>query len=209
MKLEVGKSYRSRGGDVFGPVYRCDATMMFGSGRYPFRVSGKNLSWSEDGRYNLEFDRHQLDLIEEVGTAQPAASADGSPPALKLTLTTDSEARKSIMLVAACQDYIPAAMVKFAEHAKAGNDKHNKGQPIHHARWKSTDHEECIARHLMDMRDIRAYIRRNGATPEAVKALISEATAEFWRAGVLLQELCEQYEGAPLAPGARLEGEPL
>lgn len=130
-------------------------------------------------------------------------------PPLKLTLTTDSEARKGIMLVSACQDYIPAALVKFAEHAKAGNDKHNKGQPIHHARWKSTDHEECLARHLMDMRDIRAYIRRNGATPEAVKALISEATAEFWRSGVLLQELCEQYEGAPLAPAARLEGEPL
>jgi hypothetical protein len=36
--------------------------------------------------------------------------------------------------------------------------------------------------------------------------LLDEATAEFWRAGVFLQELCEKFEGAPLAPAARLPG---
>lgn len=140
----------------------------------------------------------------------PLSSCVSSPvQTMKLTLPTDSEERKQIQLLAAFLNYIPAAARKFAEHSKAGNDKHNKGQPVHHARWKSTDHEECMLRHLMDIQDIRAYIRRNGATPQAVKMLLSEAAAEFWRAGVFLQQLCEEYEGAPVAPGARLQGDPI
>lgn len=130
---------------------------------------------------------------------------------IKLTLGTDSEARKRVQLVAAFLRYIPAAAVRFALHSKAGNDKHNPGEPIHHARGKSSDHEECIMRHLVDMQDIRAFMERNKSAgrewlpgDEIVQMLLSEATAEFWRAGIFLQELCEQYEGAPLAPGARL-----
>lgn len=130
---------------------------------------------------------------------------------IKLTLGTDSEARKRVQLVAAFLRYIPAAAARFALHSKAGNDKHNPGEPIHHARGKSSDHEECIMRHLVDMQDIRAFMERNKPAgrewlpgDEIVQMLLSEATAEFWRAGIFLQELCEQYEGAPLAPGARL-----
>jgi hypothetical protein len=137
--------------------------------------------------------------------AQVAAAL---PPKRALTLPVDSEARKNIQLLAGFLNYIPAAAVKFAEHAKAGNDKHNKGEPLHHARWKSTDHEECLIRHLVDIQDYKAHLAR-GTLPseEAIKALISEATAEFWRSGVFLQELCEKYEGAPLAPAARVQEE--
>lgn len=128
---------------------------------------------------------------------------------IKLTLGTDSGARKNIQLVAACLRYIPAALAQFALHSKAGNDKHNPGQPIHHARGKSMDHEECILRHLVDLQDIRAFMERNQPPgrawlpdDELVRMLIEEARAEFWRAGIFLQELCETYLGAPLAPGA-------
>jgi hypothetical protein len=123
---------------------------------------------------------------------------------IKLTLGHDSAARKRVQLLAAFLRYVPAAAARFALHSQAGNDKHNPGEPVHHARGKSSDHEECILRHLVDMQDIRAYMERNGEGPEAVRMLLDEATAEFWRAGVFLQELCEKYEGAPLAPGARL-----
>lgn len=123
---------------------------------------------------------------------------------IKLTLGDDSEARKRVQLVAAFLRYIPAAAARFALHSKAGNDKHNPGEPVHHARGKSSDHEECVLRHLVDMQDIGAYIERNGPTAEAIKMLLDEVTAEFWRTGILLQELCEKYEGAPLAPAARL-----
>lgn len=124
---------------------------------------------------------------------------------MKYTLPRDSEARKEIRLLAAFLNYIPAAAVKFAQHSLANNEKHNPGEPVHHARGKSGDHEECLLRHLMDLQDIKAAMERSPVVdPELVKLLISEATAEFWRSGVFLQELCEKYEGAPLAPGARL-----
>jgi hypothetical protein len=81
---------------------------------------------------------------------------------IKLTLGNDSDARKRVQLLAAFLRYIPAAAVRFALHSLAGNDKHNPGEPVHHARGKSGDHEECILRHLVDLQDIRAYIERNG-----------------------------------------------
>jgi hypothetical protein len=31
-----------------------------------------------------------------------------------------------------------------------GNEQHNPGQPLHWAKGKSTDHEDCILRHLTD-----------------------------------------------------------
>jgi hypothetical protein len=34
--------------------------------------------------------------------------------------------------------------------SKAGNDKHNPGEPLHWAREKSTDHADCIGRHLIE-----------------------------------------------------------
>lgn len=122
---------------------------------------------------------------------------------MKFTLPTDSARRKDVQLVAAFLNYLPAAAVRFALHSKAGNDKHNPGEAIHHARGKSSDHAECIMRHLMDMQDIEARMRRVEDGTSA-QLLLDEATALFWRAGIQLQELCERYEGAPLAPGARL-----
>jgi hypothetical protein len=137
---------------------------------------------------------------------------------VKYTLPTDSNERKDVQLLAAFLRYIPAAAVRFAKHSKAGNDKHNPGEPIHHARGKSSDHQECILRHLMDLQDLDAAIMRrelafdvhqNPEDAALLEAKFYEATAMFWRAGVYLQELCEIHEGAPLAPGARLPKEPF
>jgi hypothetical protein len=120
----------------------------------------------------------------------------------------DSEERKNVPVLGACVRYFPAALAGVAKHSKAGNDKHNKGQPLHHARWKSMDHEECVQRHLIDMQDIRAFIERNPAAVEgAVPALLAEANAMCWRALALSQALHEEYAKAPRAPAARLEGE--
>jgi hypothetical protein len=46
--------------------------------------------------------------------------------------------------------YFPRAMAEVARVSKAGNDQHNPGQPLHWAREKSTDHADCIARHLLE-----------------------------------------------------------
>ena len=57
MKIEAGKYYRTRDGDVVGPMRRvdwCDATFTAG-----------DFTWNEDGSYVLGTP-YKLDLISEV-----------------------------------------------------------------------------------------------------------------------------------------------
>ena len=60
-----------------------------------------------------------------------------------------SEERKNCPVGQIIQNYWPDAFMLLAYHCKVGNDKHNPGQPLHWAREKSKDHEDCIARHLI------------------------------------------------------------
>lgn len=116
-----------------------------------------------------------------------------------LTLPSDSAARKQIPLLTGCLRYFPAALAGVARISKEGNDKHNPGEPLHHARGKSTDHGDCLLRHLVDLQDHLAA----GRYAEAV----DESAAVCWRALALSQELHEGYAGAPLAPAARVPGD--
>jgi hypothetical protein len=99
----------------------------------------------------------------------------------------------------------------MARISKLGNDKHNPGEPLHHARGKSNDHPDCIIRHAMDVADIIAHIERNYVDDpqvwyksEDAEALLDEVSQLLWRAALWSQELHEKFGGAPLAPGARL-----
>ncbi len=105
-------------------------------------------------------------------------------------LPTDSATRKLIPVWSGCVRYIPAALAAMAAWSKVANEKHNPGEPLHHARGKSMDHQDCQMRHRLDSDD-----------PNADK--LEELTCNFWRAGIELQEYAESL-GAPLAPGARL-----
>lgn len=67
-----------------------------------------------------------------------------------MTLPTDSKARKDIPLARGVLDYFPDALAAVAALSQAGNDKHNPGQPLHWSREKSSDHADCIMRHLID-----------------------------------------------------------
>lgn len=135
---------------------------------------------------------------------------------MKFSLPIDSAARKGIAVYTGCIGYFAAALAGVAAHSKAGNDKHNKGLPLHHARGKSGDHADCVVRHIMDIGDILAFIEREREfiktefgneglppSPETVKALLDEANALSWRSLALSQELHERFGGAPLAPSAR------
>jgi hypothetical protein len=125
-----------------------------------------------------------------------------------LTLPTDSKVRKEYPILSGVVRYFPAALAEVSRVSKRGNDKHNKGEPLHHARGKSMDHGDCIMRHTVDLEDLLAYADRNTmeghAAEEHVDLIIEEAAQRAWRALAALQELCEHYHGAPLAPGARL-----
>lgn len=112
------------------------------------------------------------------------------------TLPTDSAERKEYPLHSGCVRYFPAALAGVAKLSKIGNDKHNPGEEMHHARGKSTDHADCILRHMIDLDALVA----SGADKEQV---LLEASSIAWRALALSQELHERY-GSPLAPGAKL-----
>jgi hypothetical protein len=87
-------------------------------------------------------------------------------------------------------DYFPAALAAVAALSKAGNDKHNPGEEIHHARGKSSDHADCLMRHLID---------RGKEDPE--DGILHDVKVA-WRALALLQEELER-RGAPKARGAK------
>lgn len=102
-----------------------------------------------------------------------------------MALPTDSEERKSIPLCTGVLDYFAAALVEVAKVSKAGNDKHNPGQPLHWSRGKSADHADCIMRHLAD----------RGTIDPGTGVRHSAELA--WRALALLQTELEAEGAAP------------
>lgn len=66
------------------------------------------------------------------------------------TLPTDPKERKRIPITTGVLDYFPDAIAEVAKVSLAGNEQHNPGQPLHWAKEKSTDHADCIARHLIE-----------------------------------------------------------
>ena len=106
------------------------------------------------------------------------------------SLPTDAAARKAAPMAEGLLWYFPAALAEVARVSKAGNDQHNPGQPMHHARGKSTDHADCIIRHLVDAGTIDTDGQRHTAKVA-------------WRALALLQEELERAESLPLPRNAR------
>jgi hypothetical protein len=123
----------------------------------------------------------------------------------KTTLPTDSQDRKNYPLHSGCLRYFPAALAGVAKVSKLGNDKHNPGQPMHHARGKSMDHGDCILRHLTDTEDLLAAYDRQPVEDEpgciSKEQILLEVSQLAWRALAYSQELHERF-GSPLAPGA-------
>ena len=108
-------------------------------------------------------------------------------------LSTDSKERKNTPMARGVLDYFPAALAAVARVSQSGNDKHNAGQDLHHARGKSMDHADAIMRHLVD----RGTNDVEDGLPHSAKVA--------WRSLALLQEELEQTTGAPLPRGARKE----
>lgn len=71
-------------------------------------------------------------------------------PPKQMLLPSDPTERKGIPITTGVLDYFPLAIAEVAKCSKAGNDQHNPGQPLHWAKEKSTDHADCIPRHLID-----------------------------------------------------------
>lgn len=67
-----------------------------------------------------------------------------------MPLPKDPAKRKEFPIARGVLDYFPDAIAEVAHVSKVGNDQHNPGQPMHWAKEKSTDHADCIVRHLID-----------------------------------------------------------
>lgn len=127
------------------------------------------------------------------------------------SLPTDSAERKEYSLARGCYAYFPAALAGVARHSFKAGAKHTGGQLVHN-RWKSDDAEDCVERHMMDIRDLEAHKARVIMTvaqeAEFAQTIMDEANALAWRAMEVSQKIHEKYGGAPLAPAARLTPEP-
>lgn len=112
-------------------------------------------------------------------------------------LPTDSAERKQIPLASGLLDYFPAALAEVAHVSFIGNEKHNPGEPLHHARGKSMDHADCVARHLLERGTFDVF-----TLPDGREFRVRHSAYLAWRALALLQEELEAA-GAPMARGAR------
>ena len=89
-------------------------------------------------------------------------------------LPTDAKERKNTPIATGVLDYFPKALAEIARLSKVGNDQHNPGQPLHWDKTKSTDHADCIIRHLID----RGTVDSDG---------MLHSTKVAWRALALLE----------------------
>ena len=58
--------------------------------------------------------------------------------------------RKRTPIFSGVLNYFPNAIREIAKVSFAGNEQHHPGTPLHWDKNKSTDHKDCIVRHLMD-----------------------------------------------------------
>lgn len=101
---------------------------------------------------------------------------------VKFEAPGDPRGRKGAQICTGVLDYFPAALAEISRVSVAGNDQHNPGEPLRWAREKSTDHADCIVRHLIQ----RGTLDDDGI-PHTVKVA--------WRALALLQTEIEDEHG--------------
>lgn len=91
-----------------------------------------------------------------------------------MAIHSDPKARKETPIFRGVLMYFPDAIAEVARVSYVGNKQHNPGEPMHWARGKSMDQEDCLVRHLME----RGQIDSDGLRHTAKAA---------WRALALLQ----------------------
>lgn len=109
-----------------------------------------------------------------------------------LSLPTNSAVRKTYPMFSGLMAYFPSALARVSHHSFTGNEKHNPGKPLQHARNKSADHADCIVRHLLDAHEVQGEYK------------LDELAALCWRGLALLQQEAEK-QGAPVAPAATFD----
>lgn len=115
----------------------------------------------------------------EKSASLRAAAASLAASNVRSKVPCDPVTRKAIPMARGLLDYFPDALMAVAHLSMRANEQHNPGEPMHWAREKSTDHADCIVRHLIDRG--RADVDHIGHTVKVA-----------WRALALLQEELEK-----------------
>jgi hypothetical protein len=108
----------------------------------------------------------------------PIAYGEGDIELAQELATDKHEERKQTPVYSGVINYFPDAICEVAKCSRIGNDQHNKGEPLHWAREKSTDEPDALLRHLMQY----AEMDDDG---------MLHATKVAWRALALLQRTLE------------------
>ena len=125
MEIKIGQYFTYKGNDF--PTERVLCTQV----NYPY-------AWvvRSNGQEWFVFQSHLYEIEKESRYA--------------MLLPTDAQERKQIPIVSGVLDYFPLAIAEVAKCSKAGNDQHHLGEPLFWDKTKSTDHADCIGRHLID-----------------------------------------------------------
>jgi len=128
-----------------------------------------------------------------ITVAETTKTTTNEPFVLRYLSLLSSAKRKEYPIITGCLDYFPDALTMVAHVSYKGNEKHNPGQPLHHARGKSADHLDCIGRHL---------IERDQIETDDILHLANAA----WRALAELQVEMERRYNLSLPRGATAPG---
>jgi hypothetical protein len=116
-------------------------------------------------------------------------------------LSTDREERKNTPIYSGVLQYFPRAIAYVSKISKIGNDIHNPGEPLHWAKGKSQDHENCVARHLIEAgtwdESVSPPVRHSGYLAWRSLALL-ETELEAAEQGVSVEELKRMYREGEL-----------
>lgn len=179
--LKPGTVFRYTNGDFLGHEY------------YVRMHNGKLHSYHPD--MPAQFDRRadsdgrgacpDADVVVLWDPDADAAMAAAATPKVfvKPAFPTDRQERKEMPVARGVIDYFPLALLEVAKVSFKANQQHNPGEPMHWARGKSTDHADCIARHLME----RGTVDKEDGLRHAAKLA--------WRALALLQTELELAQG--------------
>ena len=148
----------------------------------------ENLDYAAIDRQRLWPASAPLTILPQPGggAVAPIAAADET----RARLATDDKTRKATPLFSGLLRYFPDALAEVAALSKAGNDKHNPGEPLHWARSKSGDELDCVLRHMAEA----GTIDTDGFYHDVKVA---------WRALANLQKLLEKERNLPISPGSR------
>ena len=108
---------------------------------------------SEQDKYLYAVDERMKEVTQnecDYFFKDPDALPEETQPEIDVVFPTSKSTRKAIPIWSGVMKYFPKTIQFLAFLSWAGNEQHNKGQPLHWARGKSMDHMDCFMRHAFN-----------------------------------------------------------